>query len=852
MSIKFKTVITTAGAAKLAAATTTSGQKVSITHMAVGDGNGNLPEPSASQTALNHEVWRGTLNKITQNSKAPNQVIAELVIPPEVGGFWMRELGLYDSTGTLIAVASMAESYKPLLTEGSGRAMTCRMIIIISDINAVSLSVDSTTIMATQDYVDDKLAEHEQSRRHPDASLTQKGFTQLSSATDSNSESVAATPKAIKTLNDTKAPLKSPALTGTPTAPTAAQGTNNTQIATTAYVRAAISALVGSSPEALDTLNELAAALGNDPNFATTMTNALAGKQPLDATLTALAGLATGANKLPYFTGTDTVSQTDLTSVGRDILAKTSVLAVIQYLGLRELGTSGEKIPLLSTANTWSARQTFNGGITGALTGNADTATKLKTARKINNVSFDGSSDITLTASDVEALSLEDARKIIQPLPDVWIPFNDSLDMITGFAPGYKSITVGDDIITLPSEKVVSFTRASTATYIDKSGCFAEAAINEPRFEKDGLLIEGQRTNTFSYTNTPASWNYDTANLTITTGVDEYGFSYGLFGVKETSTTERATLISTGYTRVISVSANESVTLSCRVKKASGDGIITLRPRISYVNDDGSSNTLTAGAYIDCETGDMLSYSGDEAVTYNIFRESNGWIRVEFTYKSPEAKNMYGRFEFGAHQRSIKSGDELMLTTPQFEKGLNASSFIITTDVGATRASDQVIIPIPFNWATPPISVLMEVNVNWDSEMPNLEGSARLLNISITGATTEVSDESYMYFGFTTRGQRLIITNGKGTKTEYKAYGNREKRKFVAGFKFTEDKQLQVVVDGVLGSTSPSLHTLQRYTAGNINIGGQSSSGNRHLFGHVKNLRIWHKALTDQQMAEVI
>ncbi|MCE3569938.1 tail fiber protein [Escherichia coli] len=131
-----------------------------------------------------------------------------------------------------------------------------------------------------------------------------------------------------------KAPLASPALTGVPTAPTAAQGTNNTQIATTAYVRAAISALVGSSPEALDTLNELAAALGNDPNFATTMTNALAGKQPLDATLTALAALATGANKLPYFTGKDTVAQTDLTSVGRDILAKTSTLAVIQYLGL--------------------------------------------------------------------------------------------------------------------------------------------------------------------------------------------------------------------------------------------------------------------------------------------------------------------------------------------------------------------------------------------------------------------------------------------------------------------------------------------------------------------------------------
>ncbi|WP_172949744.1 tail fiber protein, partial [Escherichia coli] len=283
-----------------------------------------------------------------------------------------------------------------------------------SDVAASSLAVKKAYDLAKSKYT------------AQDASTTQKGLVQLSSATNSDSETMAATPKAVKSIKDLadtkapiespsltgtptaptaaqgtnstqiantafvkaaitalingapgtldtlkeiaaainndpnysttinnalalKAPLASPALTGVPTAPTAAQGTNNTQIATTAYVRAAISALVGSSPEALDTLNELAAALGNDPNFATTMTNALAGKQPLDATLTALAGLATGANKLPYFTGTDTVSQTDLTSVGRDILAKTSVLAVIQYLGLRELGTSGEKIPLLST-----------------------------------------------------------------------------------------------------------------------------------------------------------------------------------------------------------------------------------------------------------------------------------------------------------------------------------------------------------------------------------------------------------------------------------------------------------------------------------------------------------------------
>ena len=339
MSTKFKTVITTAGAAKLAAATAPGGRKVNITTMAVGDGGGKLPVPDAGQTGLIHEVWRHALNKISQDKRNSNYIIAELVIPPEVGGFWMRELGLYDDAGTLIAVANMAESYKPALAEGSGRSQTCRMVIIVSSVASVELTIDTTTVMATQDYVDDKIAEHEQSRRHPDASLTAKGFTQLSSATNSTSETLAATPKAVKTVMDEtnkKAPLNSPALTGTPTTPTATKGTNNTQIANTAFVMTAIAALVDSSPDALNTLNELAAALGNDPNFATTMTNALAGKQPKDATLTALAGLATAADRFPYFTGNDVASLATLTKVGRDILAKSTVAAVIEYLGLQE------------------------------------------------------------------------------------------------------------------------------------------------------------------------------------------------------------------------------------------------------------------------------------------------------------------------------------------------------------------------------------------------------------------------------------------------------------------------------------------------------------------------------------
>ena len=380
---KFKTVITDTGAKKLAQAAAPDGNPVRLTHMAVGDGGGTLPTPDSKQTRLVHEVWRHTVNRVILDATHQNRIIAELVIPPETGGFWIREIGVFDEHGDLIAVGNTAESYKPTVAEGSGRAQTFRTILTVSSTATVALTVDNTMVMATVDYVDDKLKEHEQSRRHPDASLTAKGFVQLSSATNSDSETLAATPKAVKAAYDLangkytaqdattarkgivqlssatnstsetlaatpkavkavmdetnkKAPLNSPALTGTPTTPTAQQGTNNTQIASTAFVMAAIAALVDSSPDALNTLNELAAALGNDPNFATTMTNSLAGKQPKDATLTALAGLATAADRFPYFTGNDVASLATLTEVGRDILAKSTVAAVIEYLGLQE------------------------------------------------------------------------------------------------------------------------------------------------------------------------------------------------------------------------------------------------------------------------------------------------------------------------------------------------------------------------------------------------------------------------------------------------------------------------------------------------------------------------------------
>lgn len=340
MSTKFYTLLTDIGAAKLASAAAL-GVPLKITHMAVGDGGGTLPTPDAKQTALVNEKRRAALNMLYIDPQNSSQIIAEQVIPENEGGWWIREVGLFDESGALIAVGNCPESYKPQLAEGSGRTQTVRMVLITSSTDNIILKIDPAVVLATRKYVDDKalelkvyvddlIAKHlaaldPHSQYAPKESPTFTGTpkaptpaagnntTQLATtafvqaaltalingapATLDTLKEIAAAinndPKFSTTINNAlaqKAPLSSPALTGTPTAPTVAQSVNNTQIATTAFVKSAIAAMVGSAPAALDTLNELAAALGNDPNFATTMLNALAGKQPLDNTLTHLSG----------------------------------------------------------------------------------------------------------------------------------------------------------------------------------------------------------------------------------------------------------------------------------------------------------------------------------------------------------------------------------------------------------------------------------------------------------------------------------------------------------------------------------------------------------------------------------
>ncbi|MFP5617214.1 phage tail protein [Enterobacter kobei] len=376
MAVKFKTVITKAGAIKLAAATIPNGKKVNLTVMAVGDGGGALPTPDPNQTKLVREVWRNTLNKISQDNKNKNYVVAELVIPPETGGFWMREMGLYDDTGTLIAVGNMAESYKPALAEGSGRAQTVRMVIMVSDIESVELTIDTTTVMATQDYVDDKLAEHEQSRRHPDASLTAKGFTQLSNATDSTSEVLAATPKAVKVAYDL-AKAKYTAQDAT----TAQKGIVQLSSATDST-----SEVLAATPKAVKTANDNAKAANDNANT----------RLPLaGGWLTGGFGIKTTIGNVSFGVGNSDV-----------------------YIAN---GASNKFLQLKHTGELkYDDKAVYHEGYkptaddVGALPvkGTAEAAKKLATARKIAGVAFDGTSDITLKTTNLDDAGTAAAKDV--------------------------------------------------------------------------------------------------------------------------------------------------------------------------------------------------------------------------------------------------------------------------------------------------------------------------------------------------------------------------------------------------------------------------------------------------------
>ena len=447
-------------------------------------------------------------------------------------------------------------------------------------------------------------------------------------------------------------------------------------------------------------------------------------------------------------------------------------------------------------------------------------------------------------AREYASQAAEPYKYVLQPLPDVWIPFNDSLDMITGFSPSYKKIVIGDDEITMPGDKVVKFKRASKATYINKSGVLTEAAIDEPRFERDGLLIEGQRTNYMLNSESPASWGRSSNMDVPETGTDSFGFTYGKFVCNDSliGQTSAINMASIAATKSVDVSGdNKHVTTSCRFKTE-----LQVRLRIRFDKYDGSATTFLGDAYIDTQTLEINMTGGAASrITARVRKdEATGWIFAEATIQAIDGELKIGsQIQYSPKQGGATvSGDYIYLATPQVENGPCVSSFIISGTTAATRASDIVTVPIKNNLYNLPFTVLCEVHKNW-YKTPN--------------AAPRVFDT-----GGHQTGAAIIL--GFGSSADYDGFpycdiGGANRRvnenasleKMVMGMRVKSEQSTCSVSNGRISSEKKTTWSYIQNSA-TIRIGGQTTAGSRHLFGHIRNFRIWHKALTDAQVGESI
>ncbi|EIC4037684.1 prophage tail fiber N-terminal domain-containing protein [Escherichia coli] len=437
----------------------------------------------------------------------------------------------------------------------------------------------------------------------------------------------------------------------------------------------------------------------------------------------------------------------------------------------------------------------------------------------------------------------EPYRYVLQPLPDVWIPFNDSLDMITGYSPGYKKVKIGDNVVQVASDKQVNFSRASTATYINKSGELKTAEINEPRFEKEGLLIEGQRTNYMLNSATPASWG-KSANMNVAeVGTDSFGFTYGKFVCNESligqSTTLNMAVVSTSG--AVDVSGdNKCVTTSCRFKTD-----LELLLKIRFEAFDGSASSNLGYAIVNTRSllVEITGVAADRLTARVNKDEATGWIFVEATIQASKETYITSAIQYAPKKGGVvESGDYIYLATPQVEDGSCVSSFIISGTTAATRASDMVTVPIKNNLYNLPFTVLCEVHKNW-YKTPNVAPRVFDTGGHQTGAGIVMGfGSSGGYDGFPycdIGGSDRRINENAGLK------------KMLIGMRVKSERSTCAVSNGRISSETKTTWEYIRSTA-TIRIGGQTTAGLRHLFGHVRNFRLWHKELTDAQLGEVV
>ncbi|WMU95269.1 hypothetical protein [Salmonella phage PH204] len=418
--------------------------------------------------------------------------------------------------------------------------------------------------------------------------------------------------------------------------------------------------------------------------------------------------------------------------------------------------------------------------------------------------------------------------------------------MLAGYSPGYKKITVGEDVITMPSDKVVSFTRASNATYINKHGEFCIANIDEPRFEKQGLLIEGQRTNHITFSNDPASLNTDKHRSDVTYNVDKYGFAYATATANENSHGEYPSLFYCETVNAINCQQNEYVSLSIRVK-ANSDIYIT--PQFYLVGEDGGL-ILGARSFISCETGEVSSVvEGRGTIAHRIYREDNGWLKVEAMCKFVErGGSSIGSVNYCRNNdQPAQVGDTISFCTPQFEKGFCASSFIITGNTPATRALDYVTIPARNNFSGTNISFLAEVSINWDS--PQVVSTYPMI---MDNNKYDTAGESFVYEMVISTMKPNIYFLNKETGTPVGSNGASFSGvgvPSVCGFIHTKNGDVTSFLNGFKNIISSGSTWEGLSPDSLLEIGGRPSNSTK-LYGHIRNLRIWNRVLTDSQMRE--
>ncbi|HAJ1933431.1 TPA: phage tail protein [Escherichia coli] len=429
-------------------------------------------------------------------------------------------------------------------------------------------------------------------------------------------------------------------------------------------------------------------------------------------------------------------------------------------------------------------------------------------------------------------VTAEPCANIVPPLPDVWIPFNDSLDMITGFSPSYKKIVIGDDEITMPGDKIVKFKRASTATYINKSGQLKLAEVDEPRFERDGLLIEGQRTNYLRNSNKPDSWTVHSA-LNKTFGTDKQGFNYATVTPTESivGTTGGYTVHGVVAADRFPLASGECFTFSCRVKGAKA----RCRLRVSVII--GGTDTFSADSYLDLDTR-IATVSGNTSLITAKAEQQGEWTYYEATYTANtdiDTVNCAFYMTNKISNEPFYDDSTLTMTTPQIELDNTASSFIVTT-MPTTRASDVVTIPSQNNLSTRPFTVLCEVSRNW-STPPNV--APRIFDVG-----GHSIDDNYLSLGFVATGK--ISANVGMVQPQIASDGER----FIVGVRAKSDLSVNAICNG--NYTTNLNGKIFGVTATSYRFGGQTAAGTRHLFGHIRNFRVWFKELNDRQIKEAV